>query len=86
VEPVGACAGVSDRFDLARCQTAPCNLNGQIKRQEPALVSGQIYSLSPLFFSLKKRYGPVSSTSTSQLHHPANKIVFHDNITEPWKK
>jgi hypothetical protein len=86
VEPVGACAGVSDRFDLARCQTAPCNLNGQIKRQEPALVSGQIYSLSPLFFSLKKDMVRSQVPQQVSMHHPANKIVFHDNITEPWKK
>lgn len=52
MEPVGACAGVSDRFDLARCLPSPSNLNGLIKREESALVSGQIYSLSPLFFYL----------------------------------
>lgn len=69
MEPVGACAGVSDRFDLARCLNAPYDLNGQIKREESALVSGQIYSLSPLFvYSLGKK-----DMIRSQVHRVINK-------------
>ena len=37
IEPIGACAGESVRFDLARCLTAPCDLDGQIK-EEPSLL------------------------------------------------
>jgi hypothetical protein len=47
MEPIGA--GESVRFDLARCLTAPSNLDGQIK-EEPSL--GQIYSFFPV--SLKR--------------------------------
>jgi hypothetical protein len=64
MEPIGA--GESVRFDLARCLTAPSNLDGQIK-EEPSL--GQIYS----FFScVSEKTCPVRCISTCT--YPLNKI------------
>jgi len=49
IEPIGACAGESVRFDLARCLTAPCDLDGQIKEEPSARYI-------PFFRVFVKRY------------------------------